>query len=279
MLEPQAEQNLFLPKPAEESRPKPAPLLETKVYPLHAYHLTEALKLKEVAKLFDLKPAVLNPTRLVYELGENGYCLLYNFGSVVFFNIDEAVQKTTLERLKNFLSSNIEELTSDEFLLEVEKRAKNNVFFEKVVVDKLNRDRIELIALVLAQSTALEYFEKKVDDLVETIRQKYPMKKLRKFINQTMATKQNLITTLYLLEKPDETWENKVLDDLHQEAVMMFELKDRFRAVEYKLKTIQENLELLANFASTRQMLVLEMAIVGLFVLDIILVGYELFWK
>ena len=94
-----------------------------------------------------------------------------------------------------------------------------------------------------------------------------------------MLTKQNLIGTLYLLEKPEETWENKILDDLHQEATMMFELKERLRALDYKLKTIQENLELLSNFTTNRQMLILEAAIVGLFILDLILVGYEVFWK
>lgn len=279
MLETQIQQEVSLPKPLEEARPKATSLPETKVYSFNAYHLTEALKLKEVAKLFDLKPAVLNPTRLVYELGENGYCLLYNFGSAVFFNVDEAVQKTTLERLKNFLATNIDDLTSDTFLMEVERRAKNSVFFEKVVVDKLHRDKIELIALVLAQSTGLEYFEKKMEDIMNQIGAKFPEKKTRQFIYQTMATKQNLIATLCLLEKPEETWENKVLDDLHQEAVLMFELKERFRTLDYKLKMIQENLEILANFASTRQMLILEAAIVGLFVLDIILVGYELFWR
>lgn len=269
----------------------PAPKAETaQIYPFHAYHLAEALKLKEVAKLFDLKPLVLNPTKLVYELSPNCFCFFYNFGSVVFFNVDEAIQKSTLERAKNFSFNAQGPQTTDEFLMEVERKAKNTVTFDKVIVDKLNRDKIEIAGLVLAQSTALEFFEKKVGDILDRLghitfklgerkAQDPSAKEIREFIGAAMATKQNLIGTLYLLEKPEETWESKVLDDLHQEATLMFELKDRFRALDYKLQTIQENLTLLANFATNRQMLILEVSIVVLFVLDILLVGYELFLK
>src|SRR3989344_7404391 len=279
MLEPQI--TAILPERVEE-RPgieKQVVPAEAKVYRFNAYHLAEALKLKEIAKLFDLKPLVLNPTRLVYELAENCYCILYNFGAVVFFNVDSEVQNSTLERLKNslFLSNPV---TTDEFLLEEKRRAKNEVFFDNVVVDKLNRDKIELLSLVLAQSTALEFFENKVDELLNQVGVvSSKPSKIRSFISQAMLTKQNLIGTLYLLEKPEETWENKILDDLHQEATMMFELKERLRALDYKLKTIQENLELLSNFTTNRQMLILEAAIVGLFILDLILVGHEVFWK
>lgn len=270
---------------------RPAPLPSTtEVYPFHAYHLAEALKLKEVAKQFDLKPVVFNPTRLVYELSPNCYCLFYNFGSVVFFNVEEAVQKSTLDRIKSFSLNDLGPQTNDTFLMEVIKKEKNRVTFDKVIVDKLNRDRVELIGLVLAQSIALEFFEKKVEDILSRLghitfklgerkAQDPSAKEIREFIGTAMVTKQNLVGTLYLLEKPDETWESKVLDDLHQEATLMFELKDRFRALDYKLKTIQENLTLLANFATNRQMLILEVAIVVLFVLDILLVGYELFLK
>lgn len=250
------------------------------VFSFHVYHLAEALKLKEIAKLFDLKPQALTPNRLVYELGENGFCLFYNFGSVVFFNVDEAVQKTTLERLKNFLPKSGEPVTSDEFLMEVERRAKNTVSFDKVVVDKLSREKVELIALVLAQSAALEYFENRVDDILSQVGfvTSQP-KKTGEFIRMAMATKQSLIATLSLLEKPEETWENKILDDLHQEAVMMFELKERFRTLDYKLKTVQENLEILSNMTANRQHLLLEWAIVGLIVMEVLLFCYQLFLK
>ena len=66
-------------------------------------------------------------------------------------------------------------------------------------------------------------------------------------------------------------------DDLYQEATLMFELRDRFRILDYKLKTIQENLNILSNFVANRQHLLLEGTILALIVLEIILFGYQIF--
>lgn len=275
----------FLPI-ASQLREEPEP----QSYSFASYQLGELLKLKEMAKFFDLKPVVLNPTRIVYELSKEGYLILFNFGSVVFFNISEEVQKTTLERLQKNLPKSESPVMNDTFILEAEKKAKNQVFFDKVTVDKLSREKIEMISMVLAQSSALEYFENKVEtifarlqaitgELEQTGKTKIGEKKALQFMGTAMTTKQNLLATLCLLEKPDETWDDKVLDDLYQEATMMFEIKERFRTLDYKLKTIQENLELLSNSITNRWQLILEGTIVALIMLEVALFFYELFWK
>ena len=270
------------------AEPKKNPPVEAASYPFHAYHLGEALKLKEVAKLFDLKPLIFNPTCLAYEISPRSFCFFYNFGSLIFFNVVAEAQKTTLDRIKTLLSRKEDPVIGDEFLLEVIPKTKNNVTFDKVVVDKLGAEKIELMALILAQSTALDFFEKKVEEILSRLglvlnqigkTSRVGAKKIVMLIEQVLATKQDLIATLCLLEKPEGTWENKILDELHQEAVLMFEIKERFRTLDYKLKTIQENLELLSNFASNRQHLFLEWIIVGLIVIEVVLFSYDLFLK
>lgn len=262
-------------EPEKVTAPPKTPEVKSLFYPFHAYHLAEALKLKEIAKLFDLKPLVFNPMCLVYELSPEAFCLFYNFGSVVFFNVGEPAQKTTLERLQNFLAAKQDPIMADEFLLEVKPKSPNTVSFDKVVVDKLKKEKIELIALVLARSTALEFFEKKTDEMLSKLGGRNFIAKM----GQVLTMKQELIATLGLLEKPDETWDSKTLDDLYQEAIMMFELKERFRTLDYKLKTIQENLEVLSNFASNRQHLWLEGIIVALIVIEVALFCFDLFLK
>ena len=270
------------------AEPKKNSPVEAASYPFHAYHLGEALKLKEVAKLFDLKPLIFNPTCLAYEISPKSFCFFYNFGSLVFFNVGSEAQKTTLDRIKTLLSRKEDPVIGDEFLLEVIPKTKNSVTFDKVVVDKLGAEKIELMALILAQSTALDFFEKKVEEILSRLglvlnqigkTSRVGAKKIVGLIEQVLATKQDLIATLCLLEKPEGTWENKILDELHQEAVLMFEIKERFRTLDYKLKTIQENLELLSNFASNRQHLFLEWIIVALIVVEVVLFSYDLFLK
>lgn len=262
---------------AEQKAPKlPAISQESvKVFEFFAFHLTESLKLKEIQKVFDLKPLIFQPHRLVYELSKEAYCFLYNFGGVVFFNVSSEARQSTLDRIQRAIGQSSPPLTSDEFALEENKKEGNRVFFEKMTVSRLTREKVELMALILAKSAALETSEVKIERILEQLGG-LKKKNVIKFIREVMATKQNLIGTLALLEKPDETWDSKTLDDLYQEAVTMFELNGRFRTLDYKLKMIQENLELLANFASNRQHLLLEVTIVALIVVEVVLVLYQL---
>jgi len=281
--------------PVEAVSPAPVPALkeglqkpisEAPLYSFQATHITEALKLKEIAKLFDLKPTVLKPDLLSYDLGSNSACFLYNFGSVVFFNVAPEVQQSTLNRLRDFLSLTETPVTSEEFFLQTGSK-QTQVFFDRVVTTKLKSDKVELLAHILAQSTALEYFELKVADILERTgsileglgrkgRMKLSEKETRKLIGFCMMTKQNLISSLALLEKPDETWESESLDRLYQEAEGMFELKDRFRTLEYKLKTIQDNISIIADLLSTKLQVRLETIIVVLILIEIALFVYEL---
>lgn len=270
--------------------PQSNPLTEpAKVYTIHAYHFLEKLKLKEVAKVFDLNPTTINPMQIIYTLAPDSYCFLFNFGSVVFFNIDLETQKTTLERLQNFLGKKENHSSSDEFPLEVDPHQANIISFDKMVVDRLRPEKVALIALVLAQSTALESFENKVEVTLKSLgkliyqitkmKRGLSEKKIVHLIQDAILTKQDLLAGLGLLEKPDVTWEDKTLDDLYQEATTMFELKERFKTLDYKLETIKENLTLLSNLAINRQHLFLEIVIVGLIVVEVILFSYELFFR
>ena len=85
------------------------------------------------------------------------------------------------------------------------------------------------------------------------------------------TTKQDLVASLYLLDKPDETWDDQMLDTLYREAVEMFELKDRYKTVDYKLRMTQENLELIAELLQYRNANLLEWAIILLIAVEIVL--------
>ena len=58
-----------------------------------------------------------------------------------------------------------------------------------------------------------------------------------------------------------------IYDDLKDE----FDLSDRFHALEHKLKSVQESLELLLDVARDRRLVLLEAAIVVLIAVEIVL--------
>jgi uncharacterized Rmd1/YagE family protein len=195
-----------------------------------------------------------------------------------------------MEELNRIVAASDVVVTSDEYGLEVNEGAQNTVHFERVVMDQLTVDRISLIALIMAQSAALEYFEDKIDELLKRSREisgfleaagrmKRTDRKINKFIGYCMRAKQDLVSSLYLLDKPDETWEDQVLDNLYHDAIEMFELKERYRTVDYKLKTVEENLKIIAGLLANRWLAFLEWLIIILIAIEVVLFVYELWIK
>lgn len=258
-------------------------------YFFHAYHITDTLKLKDIDRFLESAATIQTSTRLVYKDRENSYFFIYRFGSVIFFNVDPSRQSVILGKIKMVVGQKQEILTSEEFTVEVRSDEKCRVDFERAVLDKLTLERLDLLALILAQSTALEYFEIKVDDLLkqagdigQSLQQKGHFSKavrdIKKFIGYCITTKQDLVASLYLLDKPDITWDDQMLDTLYRGAVDMFELRDRYKTIDYKLRMIQENLQLISELLQYRNANFLEWAIIVLIAAEIVLFVWQMFF-
>lgn len=263
--------------------------ISKKLCQFHAYNLAENFKLKQITGKIDDSIQSFNSDRILYRFGKSSYCFVYKFGSVVFFNVGPDNKNRMLQLLEGFSSKESGSHASDEYYLEEVKGEKTLVFFDRMVTDKISQEKIEIMASVLAQSTALEYFEIRVEELMTKLaeltlkieKKKYRIrsiseKRVLSLINMTMTIRQRIISSVYILEKPEETWEDKTLDDLHRDASLMFEIKDRFKTIDYKLDIARNSLEMFSNMTSNRRMIVLEAAIVVLFIIDIILVVSEM---
>lgn len=261
---------------------------EPEQYIIHAYHLYETLKIKAINRLFEDKSVKKSATRLVFQEGERGFYFIYRFGSVIFFNVGPETRESVLNKLKSLIGEKPEMIISEDFALRIDPGEGISVEFDTATIDKFTIDRLEIISMVLAQSTALEYFEIKVDDMLgrsadigHALKKRGRLERrageIKKFIGQCITTKQSLVASLYLLDKPDETWEDQVLDKLYREAVDMFELRDRYKTVDYKLRMIQENLELIADLLQYRHANFLEWAIIVLIAIEIVLFVFQLF--
>ena len=88
---------------------------------------------------------------------------------------------------------------------------------------------------------------------------------------------QQILSRLSLLDKPDITWDSPELETLFGHMRKMYELDDRFRAVEFKLDSIQDNSKALLSILQTRRSERLEIVIVALILIEVVLFVYELF--
>ena len=99
-----------------------------------------------------------------------------------------------------------------------------------------------------------------------------------KFIGFCLNTKQNLISSTYILDSPDPTWEDQALGDLHRQMAEMFELRERYKNLEYRLQLIQNTVEVLTDLSQNRRMFVLELWIVILIAVEVVLFVYDIWF-
>lgn len=254
-----------------------------KTYPIRAYHIAERLKLRDVRdKLGYNAKEFSNYEMVVQAPGEDAYLLVYNFGSVVFFNVADQDLEREMARLSEFRTPSDTMRTSDNFTIEISESGTNKALFDKLEVRALTYDSIKIASVLLAQSTALEYYEILIENLLEKTGKytrrletegKYIEKTedLLKFIGQCMNTRQDIIANLYIVDSPDEVWENNDLERLFTDLKALLDIDVRYRALEHKIQIVQESIEIIVDLTKSRKMTQLELTIIFLFMIDIII--------
>ena len=102
-------------------------------------------------------------------------------------------------------------------------------------------------------------------------------RRLYRFIGEAISTRSEVLQVLHLLDKPDAAWDDPEMDRIYGDLRAEFDLVDRYRALELKLRAVQESLELLAEVARDRRVLWLEMIVVVLILLEVVMprFGYK----
>ena len=211
------------------------------------------------------------------------FYLFIIFGSLVFFNVPEEQQRSIIDKVKKSNATSQAGLTTtDTFSVDVDSSVeRHEVGFNKAVIPDLTYQKARLISMVVAESAALEYFELIVDDLLEKTHQISDQlrtqgrllketKPLIKFIGFCLTTKQEIIANLYVVDAPDEVWDDQVLDRLYNDLKRMFEIETRYRVLEYKLKLIQESLEIIVDLSKSVRETMLEVTIIVLIAIELI---------
>ena len=148
-------------------------------------------------------------------------------------------------------------------------------------VDRMTTAREAVIALTVAQSAAMEYYERIVQDLfartntlVQQLADKgtvpFRTRPLHRFIGEAISTRTEVLSVLHLLDKPDATWDDPAMDRIYADLREEFDLIDRYAALESELRSIQEALELVLDVARDRRLVLLEVAVALLIVLEIV---------
>jgi uncharacterized Rmd1/YagE family protein len=255
--------------------------------PVHAYGFASTFKLRELEPAFtDVGTARVGKDRLLATFREGSYAIAYDFGAVVFVGVEPTSQGRIVRAVADRLTSEMHPPLTEDFTIETGAPALE-VRFDRVLVPSLTPDVVEIVALVLAQSVAMDYYGKDVEEIEEATdriaaelrergRLRGHLRDLIRFIGLCIATRNDVISTLALFDKPDSTWENEQLDRLWNGLYRVLELDDRYRALEAKLRMFQDNLVVLVDLARQRHTLVLEAAVAVLILLEMLVMIWQI---
>ena len=253
--------------------------------PVHAYSFASTLKLKELMPVFGASARV-ERDRLLAELGPGRYALVYDFGALVFVGVEPAECERFAKLVGEKLSDEPHPPLTETFLIELSPGAGIEVRFDRVILPALDLPAIEIVAEVVAQSVAMDYYaddvaeiENETDRIATRLRERghipQRVRKTLQFIGLCIATRNDVISTLALFDKPDATWENEQLDRLWNAMRKMLEVEDRYRALDAKLRMFQDNLVLLVDLARQRHTFLLEVAVVFLILAEMLIMVWQ----
>jgi uncharacterized Rmd1/YagE family protein len=251
------------------------------VHTFHAFAFVENLVLKDLASLY---PEAKRKTHeLAVDRSDGGTMFVYPFGAVVFRDVAPGDQKAEIARLRSAQPKLTSTTVINEELSVVEEASSPPRLDGGVLtLDQMSSDRANVIAMTVAQSAAMEYYESiveemfgRTDRLVERMEERgtvpFGTRPLHRFIGAAIGVRNEVLSVLHLFDKPDEAWEDPGIDRIYEELRAEFDLSDRYQALELKLRSIQEALELVLDVARDRRLVLLELAIVLLIVFEILL--------
>ncbi|HET9298758.1 MAG TPA: RMD1 family protein [Candidatus Polarisedimenticolaceae bacterium] len=238
------------------------------------------LPLSWIASL--VKEPKSTPHELRAALPEGGEVFAFPFGALVFRDVEAKVRDAFLASLHARHPRFVPNVVREEFSAFERPGARVGLAEGRLVVDRMSPSRAAVVALIVAQSAAMETYERIVEDLfgrtrtlVERLERRGIMplrtRLLHRFIGEAVGRRSEVLSTLHLLDKPDATWDDPAMDRIYDDLRGEFDLGDRFEALEAKLRAVQDALELLLGVARDRRLVWLEAAIVGLICLELVL--------
>lgn len=260
--------------------------------PAHAYAFATTFRLKELIGILPSVEVELDKDCLVLRIpGEAAspqLAILFDFGALVTIGLPSAERERLIRAIHGRLAPEPHPPLTEDFLLEVRPGGRLEVQFDRVILPEVTLPALKVISLLLAQSVAMDYYEEDVQEILsrsEVITRSLQVAgrlpgrvgDLVKFIGTCIATKNGVIATLALFDKPDAAWEVQSLDRLYSSLRLELELDDRFRALEAKLRMIQENLVLLVDLSQHRSTWRLEVTVVLLILFEVLLTLWQMF--
>lgn len=254
------------------------------LFAVEAYAFASTFTLRDVATWMPAGAHVRpQKTQLFIEWSPDSVALIFDFGVLVFINVPAAVTRRIIDTCAAKLTREPHAPLNERFLIELRPEALTvEAAFDRVVVPVCSPIVFEVIATVVAQSVALDYYDEDAQGIMKRIgtvaaeiadrgEPRGQGRDLIRFAGQAIVSQVEIISAISLLDKPDATWEDELADRLHTKLRTAFEIHERHRAIEAKLLTIRESIAAFLDLMTQRRSFLLEAAIVALIAVEILM--------
>lgn len=257
---------------------------------VEAIYLGDSIDLKKFQEKIKEYPYLTRESPLILKFAIGQYIVVTKFGVIVFWNMKDNEKKRFIDQISQLVENfnkNWEFFDSLKVFISPENE---KVKFGRVFVSKLDKEKIQIISFVLAQSVALERYEVEIEKMLREVEKVIDMLKSKKWfhfqekeilaqIGRILAVKQKAISHLSLFDKPATTWEREDIEKIYHQLALEFELEDRFDILNEKIKFLSDHHKILLDFVSAQKGNFLELIIVILIVIELLIFFGEILLK
>jgi uncharacterized Rmd1/YagE family protein len=248
-----------------------------------AYDLPAARKILEDG----LKGTVLERTPLLVQLAPRKMVAVFDYGSIVFFNVEARERTSLVEALLPFTQRPNKTVSEDDFTLSVGTHPKDPEGTDQLDIKELTRDIALLVGAVLSRSVSVEYYEKLVEDALAQLEGPiaslqttgaipYRQRELTKKVGFALAVEHELAYTLSAFDDPDIVWDGgKRIEELYRGLKRQFDLEDRIKIIEQKVSLISRSSTFIIARLEGQRSVTLEWIIILLILVEILIVIFE----
>lgn len=268
-------------------------------YKLNAWSVSKEIDLNALAKSFGIPKKFTweEPINIYGELLENLLeeqiaddvaVLLFSFGVIVILN----GKKSWVNKINSYLGNNRlcrllenwEHFTDDYELCETE--GESTCDDSMAYLHQISPYHIELSAVVLAKSVALERNELQIEQILnhaeslierlENGKTRMGDKKLGTIFASVLRHEYDSVSYVLILDKPDITWTMSNANEYYENLSVIFELADRYEILKQKTDTLRHIVEGFTAVNHGTRSYVMEVIVIVLILVEVVLMILEL---
>jgi required for meiotic nuclear division protein 1 len=267
-----------------------APNQAVKDISLHAETYKEDFDLNKLPAEWGPYPSLdANDVRVKIS-GDGGIAFAWRFGAIVFVEIPKDNRSREVANIRRALNlpSTEPRVTAESFTVFVDPSRPAQVEYNRLVLPRVNHERLGAVVQTLAQSVAMEYFEEVVTEakaqvltMLDKIRVQgrivVSVVRLNRQIAVASMAQAEVVGVLHLLDKPDTLWNDAEMESIYLDLRNAFDLEERFKSIEYKIDTIKESLRIVLEARNSALAQRLEIIIIILIAIEIMFSIFERF--